>query len=76
MKQIQGRFNTRLSLSSASVDEVIKERILAKTDEAATLLRLVYNQNASGMRNLFTFDKNNIIFFAKIPKFIIPLFLL
>ena len=58
--KIQGRFNTRLSLSSASVDEVIKERILAKTDEAATLLKLVYNQNASGMRNLFTFSVGTI----------------
>ena len=27
--KIQGRFNTRLSLSSSSVDEVIKKRILA-----------------------------------------------
>ena len=53
--KIQGRFNTRLSLSSASVDEVIKRRLLAKTDEAAALLRLVYRQNASVMRNLFTF---------------------
>ena len=59
--KIQGRFNTRLSLSSASVDEVIKERILSKTDEAAALLRLVYHQNASAMRNLFTFDKNNTV---------------
>lgn len=53
--KIQGRFNTRLSLSSASVDEVIKRRLLAKNDEAATLLRLAYQQNASVMRNLFTF---------------------
>ena len=30
--KIQGRFNTRLSLSSSSVDEVIKKRILAKND--------------------------------------------
>ena len=37
--KIQGRFNTRLSLSSASVDEVIKRRILAKNDAAAELLR-------------------------------------
>ena len=54
--KIQGRFNTRLSLSSASVDEVIKRRILEKTEEAAALLRLVYQQNASGMRNLFSFS--------------------
>ena len=54
--KIQGRFNTRLSLSSASVDEVIKRRILAKTEEAEQLLRLIYQQNASGMRNLFSFS--------------------
>ena len=58
--KIQGRFNTRLSLSSASVDEVIKKRLLAKTDEAAALLKLVYSQNASGMRNLFTFTVGTI----------------
>ncbi len=39
--KIQGRFNTRLSLSSASVDEVIKKRILAKTEDADALLRMV-----------------------------------
>ncbi|WP_406543161.1 hypothetical protein [Clostridium ljungdahlii] len=31
--KIQGRFNTRLSLSSANVDEVIKKRILQKNQE-------------------------------------------
>ena len=44
--KIQGRFNTRLSLSSSSVDEVIKKRILAKTDNAANMLALSYNQSA------------------------------
>lgn len=53
--KIQGRFNTRLSLSSASVDEVIKRRILAKNEEADALLRMLYQQNISVMRNLFTF---------------------
>ena len=56
--KIQGRFNTRLSLSSASVDEVIKRRILAKNDAAAELLRITYHQNASVMRNLFCFAKD------------------
>ena len=56
--KIQGRFNTRLSLSSASVDEVIKRRILAKNDAAAELLRMTYHQNASVMRNLFSFAKD------------------
>ena len=40
--KIQGRFNTRLSLSSSSVDEVIKKRILAKTDNAANMLKMNY----------------------------------
>ena len=38
--KIQGRFNTRLSLSSSSVDEVIKKRILAKTDIAQQMLQM------------------------------------
>lgn len=58
--KIQGRFNTRLSLSSASVDEVIKRRILAKNDSASSLLRLIYQQNISVMRNLFTFSAGTI----------------
>jgi hypothetical protein len=33
--KIQGRFKTRLSLSSGNVDEVIQKRLLAKTEEAA-----------------------------------------
>ena len=58
--KIQGRFNTRLSLSSASVDEVIKRRILAKNEAAQALLRMKYQQNVSVMRNLFTFAQGTI----------------
>lgn len=54
--KIQGRFNTRLSLSSSSVDEVIKKRILAKTENAADLLTLSYSQNSAVLKNLFTFN--------------------
>ncbi len=54
--KIQGRFNTRLSLSSSSVDEVIKARILAKTDEAAQLLHLVYDKERAVLKNLYTFS--------------------
>lgn len=54
--KIQGRFDTRLSLSSSSADEVIKRRILAKTPAAADLLRMQYGQKASVLRNLFTFQ--------------------
>lgn len=54
--KIQGRFNTRLSLSSASVDEVIKKRILEKTEDADRLLRLVYDKEYAVLKNLFTFN--------------------
>ncbi len=40
--KIQGRFNTRLSLSSANVDEVIKRRILYKNETAKETLKLYY----------------------------------
>ncbi len=53
--KIQGRFNTRLSLTSSSVDEVIKKRILAKTEDATRLLGMSYAQNSAILKNLFTF---------------------
>lgn len=58
--KIQGRFNTRLSLSSASVDEVIKRRILEKLPTAEPLLRLVYQQNASVLKNLIAFSQGTV----------------
>lgn len=54
--KIQGRFNTRLSLSSSSVDEVIKKRILAKTDNATNMLTMSYGKNSAVLKNLFTFN--------------------
>jgi hypothetical protein len=54
--KIQGRFDTRLSLSSANVDEVIKERILKKNQTAAQTLRLLYEQKATIIKNLHVFN--------------------
>ena len=56
--KIQGRFNTRLSLSSSSADEVIKRRILEKNEPAADLLRAQYAETSSVLKNLFTFEKS------------------
>ena len=53
---IQGRFDTRLSLSSANVDAVIKKRILDKTDSAAESLRVLYDQKATIIKNLIIFN--------------------
>ncbi len=54
--KIQGRFNTRLILSSANVDEVIKERILKKDDVAKETLKLLYQDKESILKNLITFS--------------------
>lgn len=54
--KIQGRFDTRLSLSSEGAGEVIRRRILAKTSDAANLLRMVYGDKEMVLKNLFTFS--------------------
>ena len=54
--KIQGRFATRLSLSSSSVDEVIKRRVLDKKDSAREMLKDEYEQQSSVLKNLFTFE--------------------
>ena len=54
--KIQGRFDTRLSLSSANVDAVIKKRILEKNEPAAQTLRLLYEQKATIIKNLIVFN--------------------
>lgn len=56
--KIQGRFNTRLSLSSSSVDEVIQRRVLEKTAPAADMLAQVYEQDAAVLKNNFTFEES------------------
>lgn len=53
--KIMGRFKTRLSLSSSSVDEVIERRLLEKTPDAKAHLADVYKENAASIENLFVF---------------------
>lgn len=54
--KIQGRFDTRLSLSSSNVDEVIRKRILAKNDTGSLTLQLYYDHKESVIKNLITFS--------------------
>lgn len=54
--KIQGRFDTRLSLSSANVDEVIRERILKKTENATQALGLYYDEKETIIKNLILFN--------------------
>lgn len=54
--KIQGRFKTRISMSSANVDEVIKKRILEKNDTAAQSLRVLYQNKSTVIKNLIIFN--------------------
>ncbi len=54
--KIQGRFDTRLSLSSANVDEVIRERVLKKTESATQSLTLFYDEKETIAKNLILFN--------------------
>lgn len=54
--KIQGRFNTRVSLSSANADEVIKIRLLDKKAEATTKLLTNYDENEVSIKNKLEFE--------------------
>lgn len=53
--KITGRFDTRLSLTSANVDEVIKLRILEKNQTAKETLTVLYENKETVIRNLLIF---------------------
>ena len=53
--KIQGRFRTRLSLSSANVDEVIQERLLAKREEVRAGLEAEYTSQGDILKNQLSF---------------------
>ena len=54
--KIQGRFDTKLSLSGANTDEVIKRRLLSKTESAKQVLNEYYNEQEKILANLITFS--------------------
>jgi uncharacterized Zn finger protein (UPF0148 family) len=53
--KIQGRFKTKVSLSSANVDEVIKLRLLAKNDDGKDALDPVFLKHENNFKTLFDF---------------------
>ena len=55
--KIQGRFATRIALSSADAAEVIKKRILYKTPEARPILAKLYQDYESSIKNIITFSE-------------------
>lgn len=68
--KIQGRFNprNRIALSSANTDEVIKLRLLEKTDAAQASLEAFYASHDATLRNLISFSENN----AEMPVYTTP----
>lgn len=54
--KIQGRFDTRINLTSADVSEVIEKRILEKNNTAKETLTVLYNQKQSVLDNLIIFN--------------------
>ena len=59
--KIQGRFNTRLSLSSANADEVVKKRILEKNDAGKDALQLLYTSDIqASLRNKINFSDGTV----------------
>lgn len=55
--KILGRFDTKIKLSSTDIDEVIRQRLLAKTDDATTSLVSTYNTRQAEIANLLTFGE-------------------
>ena len=55
--KIQGRFATRIALSSADADEVIKKRILYKKQEARPILERLYQDYEPTIKNIITFSE-------------------
>lgn len=55
--KIQGRFKTRLSLSSKNVDEVIKKRLLQKDSLATEELKKLFAEKGDILRNQLTFQE-------------------
>lgn len=53
--KIQARFKTRVHLTSADVEEVIRKRLLEKNDDGAAALREIYAFESANFKTLFDF---------------------
>jgi hypothetical protein len=53
--KIQARFKNRLKLTSQDVEEVIRKRLLAKTDTAASDVAAIYGAEHANFKTLFDF---------------------
>ncbi|MDP4014447.1 MAG: BREX system P-loop protein BrxC [Candidatus Nanopelagicales bacterium] len=53
--KIQARFKTRVKLTSADVEEVIRKRLLDKNDAGASALKSIYARESANFKTLFDF---------------------
>jgi hypothetical protein len=53
--KILGRFDTKIKLSSTDIDQVIKQRLLAKTSDGKASLTATYSTREAEIKNLLTF---------------------
>ncbi|MGP5218944.1 BREX system P-loop protein BrxC [Arthrobacter rhombi] len=53
--KIQARFKTRVKLTSADVEEVIRKRLLEKNDKGDLALKAVYAEQSANFKTLFDF---------------------
>lgn len=54
--KIQGRFSTKISLSSSNTNEVIQKRLLAKNDNAREILATLFAEKGDILKNQLAFD--------------------
>ena len=57
--KIQGRFNTRLSLSSSNTDEVIQARLLEKTEDAENELDDLFKEKGDILKSQLSFSHDS-----------------
>lgn len=59
--KIQGRFATKIHLTSSNTDEVIKRRLLEKTPATADRLKIDFDQVGQSLNNTLTFEKDKSV---------------
>ncbi len=58
--KIQGRFKTRLTLTSADVQEVIQKRLLKKTEDEPEVLTNIFDREKENLQTLFRFGDGSV----------------
>jgi len=60
--RIQARFNLKIPLTSANVDEVIEKRLLAKNEKAGSVLKSTWEKESSNLETLLSFSEAGVQF--------------